>query len=238
VTQLLEFAVAAHGGIDRWNDFRRLTAEVSIGGEIWRLKRQPWFLDGVVSELHTHEERLTISRTARPQSMSFKPGCVTVQHDDDGMVECCYNPQSAFLAHDDDAPWNAFHVAYFSSSALWTYLTSPFLYTYPGFVTDELDPWYENGEVWRRLKVTFPDYIVSHTREQVSYIGPDGLVRRHDCIIDLLGGARSANYAHDYRDFQGIKIPTVRQVFFQDKDGQRICDTVMEQIDIGNISFR
>jgi hypothetical protein len=36
-------------------------------------------------------------------------------------------------------------------------LTLPFLYTYPGFECEEIEHWHENGEDWRRLKVTFPD---------------------------------------------------------------------------------
>jgi hypothetical protein len=47
-----------------------------------------------------------------------------------------------------------------------------------------------DGETWRRLKVTFPDHIKSHTRQQISCFGPDGLLRRHDFTIDILGGAQ------------------------------------------------
>jgi len=36
----------------------------------------------------------------------------------------------------------------------------------------------ENGEQWRPLKVIVPDSIASHSREQVAYFGPDGLLRR------------------------------------------------------------
>ena len=39
---------------------------------------------------------------------------------------------------------------------------APFLYTWPGFETEELAPWEENGEVWRPLKITYPDSIASH----------------------------------------------------------------------------
>jgi len=39
-----------------------------------------------------------------------------------------------------ETPWDDTDVAYFSSEALWTYLTVPFLYTYPGVVTEELIP--------------------------------------------------------------------------------------------------
>jgi hypothetical protein len=56
------------------------------------------------------------------------------------------------------------HLAYFSSYALWNYLTIPFLFTTLGFVTEELAPWKESGEQWRPLSVIVPDSIASHSR--------------------------------------------------------------------------
>jgi hypothetical protein len=56
--------------------------------------------------------------------------------------------------------------------------------------------------------VTFPDHIKTHTREQISCFGPDGLLRRQDYTVDILGGAPGLNYATDYRDVDGIIIPT------------------------------
>jgi hypothetical protein len=78
--------------------------------------------------------------------------------------------------------------AYFASEALWTYLTSPFLYTYPGFESEEIEPWHENGEEWRGLKVTFPDHIASHTKTQITHFGPNGLMRHRNYAVNILGG--------------------------------------------------
>src|SRR6202041_539269 len=103
-----------------------------------------------------------------------------------------------FAAHTQETPWDTLHAAYFNGYALWTYLTQPFLYAYPGFKTMELEPWEEAGETWRRLKVVFPEQIASHAREQVTYFGPDGLMRRHDYAVDVLGGAQGAHYIDDY----------------------------------------
>ena len=97
-------------------------------------------------------------------------------------------PAQAFSGHRPETAWDDLHVAYFNSYALWTYLTIPFLYTYPGFVTEELPPWREDGETWRPLKATFPDSVASHSREQVSYFGEDGLLRRHEYTLDVMGG--------------------------------------------------
>jgi hypothetical protein len=83
---------------------------------------------------------------------------------------------------------------------MWIYLTQPFLYSYPGFEVAEIEPWEEDGEILRRLKVKFPATIASHTHEQISYFGEDGLLRRHDYAVDVLRGAEGANYCSDYRD--------------------------------------
>ena len=47
----------------------------------------------------------------------------------------------------------------------------------------------------------------------MTYFGPDGLMRRHDYAVEVLGGATGANYSTDYREFQGIKVPTIRRVY-------------------------
>jgi hypothetical protein len=129
------------------------------------------------------------------------------------------------------------HVAYFSSYALWTYFNSPFLYTLPGFATQEIAPWQENGETWRRLRVTFPDTVASHVKEQVTYFGPDGLMRRHDYTVEILGGATGANYALNYREFQGIKLPTARRIFAYDDKHQKVAEPVLVSIDVAEAKF-
>ncbi len=44
MSDLLDLAVEAHGGLKRWNAFTRLRAEVSIAGAIWGFKQQPGLL--------------------------------------------------------------------------------------------------------------------------------------------------------------------------------------------------
>jgi hypothetical protein len=44
MNSLLERAVDAHGGLDRWNQFTALEAKLSIGGAIWSSKQQPGLL--------------------------------------------------------------------------------------------------------------------------------------------------------------------------------------------------
>jgi hypothetical protein len=176
-----------------------------IGGAIWDLKHQPGLLRDKVFEIQTHTERVTITPFTAPDKRSvFVSDRLVLQMLDGTLVEARDNPEAAFDGQTFESPWDQFHVAYFASEALWTYLTLPFLYTYSGFTCEEIEPWDEDGEQWRRLKVTFPDYIASHTKTQITHFGPDGLMRRHDYTVDILGGNCGANYSTNYREFQGI----------------------------------
>ena len=85
-----------------------------------------------------------------------------------------------------------FHVAYFNSYALWNYLTAPFQFASSGYVLEELEEWEENGERWRPLKVTFPDGLATDTKEQVADFAQDGLLRRLEYAVDVLGGPKES----------------------------------------------
>jgi hypothetical protein len=148
------------------------------------------------------------------------------------VIEVRDNPRRAFAGHINENPWDGLHAAYFHGCAVWTYLTQPFLYTHPGFAVNEIEPWEEDGEIWRRLKVTFPDNVVSHTREQVSYFGSDGQLRRHDYAVDVLGGAKGAHYIDDYRDHGGILMPHRCRVYPLGADNRKIPEPVLIAIDI------
>jgi hypothetical protein len=189
MSDLLDFALEAHGGLRRWNDFQTLRADLSIAGAIWEVKQCPGLLTSKTFELQTHHEELSITPYFEPGLRTvFVPDRQILETLTGEMVEAREHPETAFANQVRETPWDKFHAALFASEALWTYLTSPFLYTYPGFESEEIEPWDENGERWRRLRVTFPDHIVSHTK--ITHFGPDGLMRRHDYIYDYFDTSR------------------------------------------------
>jgi hypothetical protein len=238
MNDLLQFALDAHGGLDAWNAFSALELKVSIGGAIWEFKQNPGLLKSATYNMRTHEERLTITGFCAPdRRISFVPNRLVLERLDGQMVESRDNPRAAFIGQTAASPWDKLHVAYFASYAVWTYFNSPFLYTLPGFETQEIEPWHENGETWRRLKVTFPDSVASHTRQQVTHFGPDGLMRRHDYTVEILGGGTGANYASNYREFQGIKVPTARRIYAYDEKLQKVPDPLLVSIDIASVKF-
>lgn len=239
MNDLLKLAVDAHGGLERWDAFRHLDVDISIDGAIWHAKQQPGLLVGKRIAILTHEEQLSMTPFGGDGLHSvFVPGRLTFETPQGEAVDRRDQPERAFEGQAFNTPWDHFHVAYFAGEAIWTYLTMPFLYTYPGFVVEEIEPWHEGGEAWRSLKVTFPQGIASHTREQITRFGPDGLIRRHDYTVDILGGATGAKYTSGYREFQGIRMPTVHRVFAYDDTRQKVPEPVLVLIDIAAAVFR
>jgi NAD(P)-dependent dehydrogenase (short-subunit alcohol dehydrogenase family) len=53
----------------------------------------------------------------------------------------------------------------------------------------------------------------------------------------LLGGASGLNYAADYREVDGIVVPTKRRVYAPDANKREIAEPVLVAIDIQDVSF-
>ena len=226
MNSLLRLATEAHGGVDRWSQLTELKAHLSVTGGIWQAMGKPDLFKDIRIGLSLHEERLTTHCLGQNKRFVFTPHQVSVEDEQGHIIEKRDDPRHAFAGVSFETPWDDLPAAYFESHALWTYLTIPFLYTYPGFVTEELPPWREDGEEWRPLKAIFPDSIDSHSREQISYFGEDGLLRRHEYVVDMMGGAKGVNYAYNYRQVDGIMVPTTRRVVGFDETKRKIPDPV------------
>ena len=233
MNSLLESAVAAHGGLDRWNQVKSITYDASITGAFWHLKGNGDALKNVRLEVNTTRQLVTIDFAGQDKQSVFEPHRVVVQRHDGTLIDARNDPEKSFDGHQFDTPWDDIHLAYFTGEAQWTYLNIPFLCTWPGFATEEIASIEVGGEAWRRLKVTFPDHIKSHTREQIACFGPDGLLRRHDFTFDVLGGAPGQLYATDYRNVHGFIFPTTRRAYAGEGDDQ----VVMVAIDMGEITI-
>ena len=94
-------------------------------------------------------------------------------------------------------------------------------------MAEELPPWKENGKTWRPLTVLFPEEIASHAQKQISYFGPDGILKRHEYTVDVLGGPQGVNYASEYRFVDGISVPLKRRVYAYDAAKQKIPEPVL-----------
>jgi hypothetical protein len=238
MNELLQRAVKAHGGLDRWNNVQSIKVAASITGAIWYVKGKGDFLKNVVLTAETRRERLTVDFPGQDKRAIFEPSRIAIEKADGTPIEARDNPEKSFEGQLRETPWDEIQVAYFVGEALWTYLNTPFLYTHEGFTSEEIASIRVDGETWRRLKVTFPESVKSHTREQISCFGPDGLLRRHDYTVDILGGATGLNYASDYRDVDGVIVPTKRRVYAYEGDYQLVKEPLLVAIDMGEISLQ
>jgi hypothetical protein len=236
MTDLLTLAIDAHGGWDRWQKLSKMTVRAGIGGALWAVKGHPGARD-VRLTVALHRQHVESSPFEAPGTHSvYEPERTAVETDDGVVIATRTNPRSSFTGHTYATPWDDLQLVYFQGYALWTYLTTPFLLRSHAFQVREIEPWSENGEEWRRLKVTFPPNIHSHSTEQLFYFDAKGLLRRQDYSVDIVGGSSSANYATEHEVFGGIVFPTKRRVYAHGADNRPLLDRVAVAIDFHEIT--
>lgn len=238
MNDLLHLVVDAHGGLRRWEQIGRFRAAISITGAIGPLDGKPGLLSDVVLDGETRDQRLRITPFPWPgRHATWEPYRQTIQTDDGMLVAERRDPGSSFAGMTDRSPWDDLQVAYFAGEASWNRFVTPFILARPDFATEETEPWHEDGEVWRRLVVKPPDTV--HWRHQAYCFDSRGLLRRLDSAVNplLFGADRFVDYPSDYKEFDGILLPTRRRVYAGDPDGSPRRDAVTVAIDISDVTF-
>jgi hypothetical protein len=225
MTELLESVLDAHGGLDRFQQVRQITVDGSLGGPFWAAKGWPGVYDSVQITIETGHPEITFApypEAGRLSHFSAGPERLEIRRTDGTVVEGRDSPRQSFPPTAPAPPWDAIQTSYFTSCACWNYFTEPFLFTYPGVTCDEIEPWDENGETWRRLAVHFPSGLPNHNPDQTFYYGDDFLLRRMDYHPEVTD-ALAAHCVYDYETFGGLRFPTRRRVYIRNPEG--IADT-------------
>lgn len=237
---LLEFTINAHGGMDNFNKFETVTARLICDGVLWSMVGHPGAVDDIYVTSHLKKE-VTSHRPFlnKDWHTAFTPGHVAIENSKGEVIEEMSNPRHSFAGYTTDTPWNRLQLAYFTGYAMWTYFNAPFNFGDTGYKVKELGPWEENGEIFRRLEVAFPERIATHSPVQIFYIGKDGLIKRHDYNVDVAGGATAAHYLSDYIEVQGVKIATKRKVYVRLEDNTPLFpEPLLVSIDLSEISLK
>lgn len=222
--ELLNSVLNAYGGLDNWSQVTTLTVKLELGGPFWAARGWPGVYAGQTVILDARRERIAFTPFTAPDRTSVlevDPERVVIQTADGGVVEERTEPRRSFPTKYDFAttPWDAIQVAYFASAAVWNYLTEPFVFTYTGVETREIEPWDEDGQTWRRLAVTFPDTNANHNANQVFYYDEHFMQRRMDYSPDVTGNPPIAQYTYDEKTFDGFVFPTRRLIYRHDAEG-------------------
>lgn len=239
-TSLLSETIAAHGGGERWRTAPELIVEVGAGGLALTAKLQRSGLQTREARLSTDRQRIVFPTYPRPGYRGvFDQGTVRIESDAGEVVRERRDARAALRRPRRLLWWDDLDALYFGASSTWTYMAIPYVFETPGFEMKVGEPWRERGEVWRTLAVTFPEEIHTHSREQVFYVGEDGLIRRHDYTAEEFGGwARSAHYWYDQHDFGGLVMPRKRRVFLRRADNRARRHPVVVWIDVDGVVTR
>jgi hypothetical protein len=235
---LLAEALQAHGGLDRWDTFSRLSATIVTGGALWGMK-------GLIQD--PDPRRITVDLLSEWSSLDrfgdpswhtvFTPGKIEIVDRLGNIIAKRSDPRAAFAGHTMTSPWDPLHRAYFNGYALWTYLTAPFVLGRPGFEVVDIAPLDHAHEVWRGLRATFPETLATHSRQQDFYFGPDGRLRRHDYHVDVAGGFAATHLVSDYVEVAGLQMPTRRRAYQRNEDLTPRLDPLMVSIDVSDFAI-
>jgi hypothetical protein len=239
MSDLLQLALDAHGGVDQWNQFDKVAVHMLVDGVLWDLKGQAGVLSDSRIEVGLHKQcgRYIDFENREGWETDFMPDRVAIV-DKDAVVQELFDPRKSFASHQLHTPWTRLQMIYFGSYAMWEYLTIPFNLTLPGFEWKEITPWHEGGETWRRMQVTFPDGWAYHSKEQVFYFDKNGLLKRLDYEVEISANTPAAQYVFDYREIQGIKLPTRRLVYGRDEHGHYSPIPLVVGIELLDVQFR
>lgn len=222
VNNLLDFIIERHGGIDRWYEASTVSATVHVHGGFWAFKGQPDRLGVELVTADIHRQRITMTPFGEGSSLEFDAGLdrVRIIGSRDEVPDELTAPRRSMAGYIGDTQWSATQTGYFISYGTWMYLLEPFLFTLSGVRTREIAPWSEVGETWRRLEVTFPDQIATHSNVQTYYFDSDtGLQRRIDYSPDVNGKPLVAHYTSEHHEFGGLIVPTRRRVLIRNDKG-------------------
>jgi hypothetical protein len=220
---LLNTAIAAHGGLDRWSEISGLDIRVRIGGNLLatrfvspRTRAFDLFVD-------TQRVYATLSPFPGPGQRGILDGRHVRIETDAGVVIS----ERDMRVGSDGRPerrsrWDDLDVLFFFAYALWNYSVTPYLFTWPGFECREGEAWRDQQGEWRqRLHVVYPPEIPTHSREQTFYFDETGLLKRLDYTADVFGpSARAAHLCHEHRGFDGLVFPTHRVVWWRFASGR------------------
>jgi hypothetical protein len=113
MNDLLDSAVAAHGGLDRWNQVKSISFDASITGAFWHIKGQGDALKNVRLEVDTARQLVTIDFAGQDKRSVFEPQRVVTQRRDGTLIEAREDPERSFDGQQFETPWDDIHLAYF-----------------------------------------------------------------------------------------------------------------------------
>jgi hypothetical protein len=238
---LLQLALAAQGGVERFQRAREITVDMHGSGAVVRGKRWGRIPGHIQVRCDTREQRSVISPfPSEGKRGVFTPSEVRIESVEDGSrLSSRADPRSKFPGGRRLLWWDDLDFLYFSGYAVWGYSCAPYTFLWDGVESREIEPWEQDGETWRRLEVTYPPGFHAHSRQQIYYFDSTGLLRRNDYTAEVFGGfAKSAHMSYEHKEFDGLLFPTRRRVYSRSRSNKPRPFPTLVSIDIARVEVR
>jgi hypothetical protein len=237
--ELLERSIEAHGGLERFESAEKISARVRCGGWAFVLRFKRGAFSNITGTVSTREPRSVLEPYPGPGRRGIlERNSVRIESGEGEVLAERSNPRAAFRGLRRTLWWDDLDLLYFGGYALWGYLCAPFVFRRPGFEISEAEPWHENGEVWSRLAVRYPEDVPAHSREQTYYIDERGLIRRNDYTAEVFGSwAKAAHYCWEHRDFSGLVVSTRRKAMPRRRNGKPLRQVTVVSIAIDDVTL-
>lgn len=205
--------LAAHGGAALWESLQALDVELSAAGFLFTAKRvlpRPHLRVSV--QVQPMEVTLHGYPRAGHHVVLFADSTLRWWGPEGELVTQRSQPRSAFHHLRRQLYWDELDFAYFCGYALWNYMCMPWLLSRRDLANVEVLPRSKGG--WQRLRVAFSPAVVTHCQAQTFYFNERWQLCRHDYTAEVVGGwAKAAHMSTDYREFDGLVLPTRRRVY-------------------------
>ncbi len=236
---LLQNAVDAVGGLKRWRSCDEVVATVSAGGPVFSSRFSFIGRRKRTVRVSTKTPRTIFECYPGPGRRGiFTRDLVWIESDSGHRIAERRSPRAAFRSWRHCIWWDHLDFLYFGGYASSNYFSIPFLLADNSIKSDELEPWEESGERWRRLEVHFPENIPTHSQTQVFYFDNNFILRRIDYNPEIYAAwARAAHYCFSYARFSGLLVPTRRSVFARKPNGASLTWPRLLWIEVADVQF-
>lgn len=237
---LIDEVIAAHGGLDAWRGTERIRLRARSGGLLLRTRAPGNRFADVEVEVAIGRRYAAARPFPEPGRRGvFEDGVVRIESDGGEVLESRTDPRPLFFGRSGlrrNFRWDALDLVYFAGYAWWNYLNHPLLLAGEGFTVVEGEPLRHGGEAWRRLDVTFPPGLDTHSPRQSFLYDGRLRLRRHDYVAEVVGRwARAAHMCDEHREVGGLLIPTRRRVHPIGPGGRPLPGPTLVSLDLDGI---
>jgi hypothetical protein len=233
---LLEDALGAAGGLDRWRELETFTAFLSLRGRWACGDGKSPLRDEVVAQGSTRAQSLRLT-CSKNRCMVYQPDQVSIENFDGTPSLRRIYPTETFAHPASKGSWDDLDLAHFLGFSLWNCMTAPFHIALPGVMSEEIKTCRKRGQTWRCLKVIFPPSILTYSPVQTFYFDERSHIVRNDYHAVDAQTVPIADYVSAYQNFSGISIATLHRSLETRSDGSILDKAPLVDIEIFDAAF-